>query len=180
MGWVTGSRNSNFLKNPRRCVPCQRAPKPEFKAKGIIHCVTQSRVEPMIRDCGLSYVAAIMSTTKVRPVRGNNPKPPGRQGRGSVHHIAFRAEDDSEQAEMARKPTTQHNLHPAGQRDRCYFRSIYFREPGGVLFEIAADIPGFAIDEPVELLGSSLKLPGFLEPRRSEIEAALPAIEAFA
>jgi glyoxalase family protein len=105
---------------------------------------------------------------------------PGRQGRGSVHHIAFRAKDDAEQAEMARKLTTQHNLHPTEQRDRSYFRSIYFREPGGVLFEIATDIPGFAIDEPVDLLGSSLKLPGFLESRRSEIEAALPPIEAFA
>jgi glyoxalase family protein len=105
---------------------------------------------------------------------------PGRQGRGSVHHIAFRAKDDAEQAEMARKLTTQHNLHPTGQRDRSYFRSIYFREPGGVLFEIATDIPGFAIDEPGDTLGSSLKLPGFLEPRRREIEAALPPIEAFA
>jgi glyoxalase family protein len=105
---------------------------------------------------------------------------PGHQGRGSVHHIAFRAKDDAEQAEMARKLTTQHNLHPTGQRDRSYFRSVYFREPGGVLFEIATDIPGFAVDEPVDTLGSSLKLPGFLEPRRSEIEAELPPIEALA
>jgi glyoxalase family protein len=105
---------------------------------------------------------------------------PGHQGRGSVHHIAFRAKDDAEQAEMARKLTTQHNVHPTGQRDRSYFRSVYFREPGGVLFEIATDIPGFAVDEPVDSLGSSLKLPGFLEPRRSEIEAALPPIKAFA
>src|SRR5215472_427083 len=103
---------------------------------------------------------------------------PGHQGRGSVHHIAFRAKNDAEQAEMARMLVTQHNLHPTGQRDRSYFRSIYFREPGGVLFEIATDIPGFAVDEPVDALGSSLKLPGFLEPRRSEIEAALPPIEA--
>jgi glyoxalase family protein len=104
----------------------------------------------------------------------------GRRGCGSVHHIAFRAKDDAEQAEMARKLVTQHNLHPTGQRDRNYFRSIYFREPGGVLFEIATDIPGFAVDEPVDSLGRSLKLPAFLEPRRSEIEAALPPIEAFA
>jgi glyoxalase family protein len=105
---------------------------------------------------------------------------PGRQGRGSVHHIAFRAKDDTEQAEMAHKLTTQHNLHPTGQRDRTYFRSIYFREPGGVLFEIATDIPGFAVDEPLDSLGNSLKLPGFLEPRRNEIEAALPPLETFA
>jgi glyoxalase family protein len=105
---------------------------------------------------------------------------PGHQGRGSVHHIAFRAKDDAEQAEMARRLATQHNLHPTGQRDRTYFRSIYFREPGGILFEIATDVPGFAVDEPVDVLGSSLKLPGFLEPRRSEIEAALLPIEAVA
>lgn len=104
----------------------------------------------------------------------------GQQGRGSVHHIAFRAKDDAEQAEMAQKLVTQHSLHPTGQRNRTYFRSIYFREPGGVLFEIATDAPGFAIDEPLESLGSALKLPAFLEPRRNEIEAVLPPLEAFA
>jgi glyoxalase family protein len=64
--------------------------------------------------------------------------------------------------QMARKLVTQHNLHPTGQRDRSYFRSIYFREPGGALFEIATNAPGFAIDEPPESLGDSLKLPPFL------------------
>ena len=104
----------------------------------------------------------------------------GRQGRGSVHHIAFRAVDDAEQAAMAQKLVTQHGVHPTDQRDRNYFRSIYFREPGGVLFEIATDIPGFTVDEPVASLGSTLKLPPFLEPRRREIEKALPALEAVA
>ena len=74
---------------------------------------------------------------------------PGRQGRGSVHHIAFRAADDAEQAEMAQKLVETHGLHPTEQKDRNYFRSVYFREPGGILFEIATDIPGFAVDEPV-------------------------------
>ena len=101
----------------------------------------------------------------------------GRQGRGSVHHIAFRAADDAEQAAMADK-LKAHGVHPTDQRDRNYFRSIYFREPGGVLFEIATDIPGFAIDEPVASLGRALKLPPFLEPRRGEIEKALPPLEA--
>jgi glyoxalase family protein len=104
----------------------------------------------------------------------------GRQGRGSVHHIAFRAADDAAQAAMAKKLATQHGVHPTDQRDRNYFRSIYFREPGGVLFEIATDIPGFAVDEPVASLGSALKLPPFLEPHRREIEKALPALEAVA
>jgi glyoxalase family protein len=105
---------------------------------------------------------------------------PGRQGRGSVHHIAFRAADDAEQAEMARKLVTQHRLHPTEQRDRNYFRSVYFREPGGVLFEIATDIPGFTVDEPVDSLGQALKLPAFLEAHRKDIEKVLPALEEVA
>jgi glyoxalase family protein len=67
-------------------------------------------------------------------------------------------------------------LHPTDQIDRHYFRSVYFREPGGVLLEIATDGPGFTIDEPKATLGSSLKLPAWYEPRRGEIEAALPAL----
>jgi glyoxalase family protein len=62
--------------------------------------------------------------------------------------------------------------------DRNYFRSLYFREPGGILFEIATDIPGFAVDEPVTSLGQALKLPPQYEPRRKEIEAVLPTIAA--
>jgi glyoxalase family protein len=98
-------------------------------------------------------------------------------GRGSVHHVAFRAADDAEQAEMARKLVETHGLHPTGQKDRQYFRSIYFREPGGILFEIATDEPGFTVDEPLATLGASLKLPRFLEPRRKDLEAILPALE---
>jgi glyoxalase family protein len=101
----------------------------------------------------------------------------GHQGGGSVHHIAFRATDDSEQGRMAQRLVDHHGLHPTEQRDRNYFRSIYFREPGGVLFEIATDIPGFAVDEPVETLGRALKLPKFLEPHRKDIEGVLPKLE---
>jgi glyoxalase family protein len=105
---------------------------------------------------------------------------PGHQGRGSVHHIAFRAADDAEQAAMARKLVTAHRLRPTQQLDRNYFRSVYFREPGGVLFEIATDIPGFATDEPVASLGQALKLPANLEPHRQEIERVLPRLEEVA
>jgi glyoxalase family protein len=98
----------------------------------------------------------------------------GHQGRGSVHHIAFRAADDVRQAQMTEKLVRTHGRHPSEQKD---FRSIYFREPGGVLFEIATDISGFAVDEPVEALGRDLELPSFLEPRRKEIEGVLPALE---
>ena len=100
----------------------------------------------------------------------------GRQGAGSVHHIAFRAADDGEQARMVETLTRTYGLGVTEQRDRQYFRSVYFREPGGVLFEIATDVPGFAVDEPVETLGSDLKLPAFLEPHRAQIEGHLPTI----
>jgi glyoxalase family protein len=77
---------------------------------------------------------------------------------------------------MAQKLVKDLGLHPTQQLDRKYFRSVYFREPGGILFEIATDSPGFAVDEPVETLGHDLKLPLFLEPRRKEIEAVLPEL----
>jgi glyoxalase family protein len=102
---------------------------------------------------------------------------PGRMGRGSVHHIAFRAADDAEQAAIARKLTGELGQQVTEQKDRKYFRSIYFREPGGVIFEVATDQPGFAVDEPAASLGETLQLPDFLEGHRSEIEAALPALE---
>jgi glyoxalase family protein len=101
---------------------------------------------------------------------------PGRLGKGSVHHVAFRAADDAEQAGIA-ATLRDRGLAPTEQLDRNYFRSIYFREPGGVLFEIATDAPGFAVDEPVATLGEALKLPGFLETRRSALEATLPALD---
>jgi glyoxalase family protein len=100
----------------------------------------------------------------------------GHQGRGSVHHIAFRVADDAQQAQMAEKLIRTHGRHPTEQKDRNYFRSIYFRESGDVLFEIATEILGFAVDEAVESLGRDLKLPKFLEPRRKEIEDVLPVL----
>jgi glyoxalase family protein len=102
----------------------------------------------------------------------------GRMGRGSVHHIAFRAGHDAVQADMAQRVREKHGIETTAQLDRSYFRSVYFREPGGVLFEIATDDPGFTVDEARENLGTALKLPPFLEQRRSEIEAALPPLES--
>lgn len=101
----------------------------------------------------------------------------GQMGRGSVHHIAFRAADDAEQADMRRKLAEDLRLQATEQVDRNYFRSIYFREPGGIIFEIATDEPGFAIDETAEHLGETLALPPFLEGRRAQIEATLPSLE---
>jgi glyoxalase family protein len=99
--------------------------------------------------------------------------PRGLNGAGTIHHVAFRVPDDATQ-EAARTLLAERGLHVSPVIDRAYFKSIYYREPGGVLFEIATDQPGFAIDEPVETLGSRLSLPPHLEPHRAAIEAALP------
>ena len=98
----------------------------------------------------------------------------GRAGAGSVHHIAFRAKDDAAQLEW-RKEIAKH-LDVTPVLDRTYFHSIYFREPGGVLFELATDPPGFALDEPVESLGEELRIPEWLESRREYIEKTLVPI----
>jgi len=100
----------------------------------------------------------------------------GAFGAGSIHHIAFRTVDDEEQLEYLSKLRAA-GLQVTPVQDRQYFHSIYFREPGGVLFEVATDEPGFTSDETVEELGSSLKLPAWYEAQRPQIEARLPAIE---
>jgi glyoxalase family protein len=105
--------------------------------------------------------------------------PDGHEGRvaaGTVHHIAWRTADDTQQREwLAEVSRLGYNVSPV--MDRVYFHSIYFREPGGILFEIATDSPGFAVDESLEQLGSGLALPPWLEPQRSRIEAALQPIK---
>jgi glyoxalase family protein len=95
----------------------------------------------------------------------------GRSGAGSVHHIAFRAASDAAQLQW-REEIALH-IPTTAVLDRDYFHSIYFREPGGVLFELATDNPGFATDEPIESLGESLCVPEWLEPRRAELEQRL-------
>jgi glyoxalase family protein len=99
----------------------------------------------------------------------------GRVAAGSVHHIAFRARDENEQLEWRERLVgLGYNVTPV--IDRTYFHSIYFREPGGVLFEIATDPPGFTVDEKLEELGKSLRLPPWMESARSQIEKILPPI----
>lgn len=100
-------------------------------------------------------------------------RPRGRTGAGTIHHIAFRTVDDAEQLEYLAKLRGV-GIAATPVQDRQYFRSIYFREPNGVLFEIATDAPGFYYDEPIAELGTSLKLPAWLEPHRREIEQAVP------
>jgi glyoxalase family protein len=94
-----------------------------------------------------------------------------------VHHVAWRTPDDAEQLAWQQE-ISERGLRVTPVMDRQYFHSIYFREPGGVLFEIATDPPGFTLDETPEQLGRQLKLPPWLEPRRAEIEHALPQLRA--
>lgn len=99
----------------------------------------------------------------------------GRGGTGTVHHAAWRMRDSEE--EMALRSLIERvGLRPSEQIDRFWFKSVYFREPGGVLFELATDGPGFTADEDLEHLGTSLILPPWLEPKREQIEAALPGL----
>ena len=101
--------------------------------------------------------------------------PRGRLGAGTVHHIAWRTADDEQQAGW-RADLAAGGFNVTPVMDRTYFRSIYFREPGGVLFEIATDPPGFTLDEPLARLGERLMLPDWLEPDRARVEAALPVL----
>ena len=102
--------------------------------------------------------------------------PRSQQGLGINHHIAFRAANDAEEMEMRRRALAL-GLNATEQVQRNYFRSVYFREPGGILFELATDDPGFTIDEAKDKLGQKLVLPPWYEPHRAKIEAALPPLE---
>jgi glyoxalase family protein len=101
--------------------------------------------------------------------------PRGRVAAGTVHHVAWRTPDD-EQERAWREELSHQGLNVTPVIDRRYFHSIYFREPGGVLLEIATDPPGFTVDEPPEQLGTHLMLPPWLEPHRAELEQALPPL----
>jgi glyoxalase family protein len=101
--------------------------------------------------------------------------PRGHVSAGTVHHVAFRTPDDAQQ-QAWHGELADLGFQVSPVMDRQYFHSIYFREPGGVLFEIATDPPGFTVDETVENLGSSLRLPKWLEPERRQIEGVLPPV----
>jgi glyoxalase family protein len=115
---------------------------------------------------------ALGSIVDILHTQGNNH---AILGSGSIHHVAFRVPDDKTQLDyQAALVTADQQVTPV--QDRNYFHSIYFREPGGVLFEIATNNPGFAVDEPREQLGDTLKLPQWLEPQRKAIQAILPEL----
>ena len=95
---------------------------------------------------------------------------------GAVHHLAWRVDDEAHQVAV-RTRVESAGAHPTAQIDRFWFKSVYFKEPGGVLFELATDGPGFAVDEDADRLGERLVLPPWLEADRSSIEQALPVID---
>jgi glyoxalase family protein len=103
-------------------------------------------------------------------------EPMARQGAGGVHHVAFRTPDEAQYHGWTQR-LNELGIRNSGEIDRFYFRSLYFREPNGILFEIATDGPGFATDEPMETLGEKLALPPFLEGRRAAIEAGLKPLD---
>jgi len=174
----------------------EQGPIPEEHALRGFHSVTlwldevDLTADLLLNQMGYSFVAqegnrhrfmgginALAGTLDIlhRPVQPEDMPDEAVFGAGSIHHIAFRVPGDEEQLEY------QSALRGAGYgvtpvRDRNYFHSIYYREPGGVLFEIATEGPGFAVDEPVESLGEHLKLPEWFETERRTIEQELPPV----
>ncbi len=116
--------------------------------------------------CGAGYIE----------LREAPEAPYSRWGAGTVHHVAWRVTDDGEQLSL-RSAIEDEDLSPTPVIDRFWFRSVYFKEPGGTLFELATDGPGFARDEEPGKLGETLVLPPWLESHRVQIEAALPPLE---
>ena len=127
------------------------------------------------RDGIRRYVAGDGGPGTIVDVRSMGGFAHGISGAGTVHHVAWRAADESSQLRL-RSQVLFAGLEPTPVIDRTYFRSVYFREPGGVLFELATDPPGFGIDEPIESLGSTLKLPPQYESHRRRIEQSLPPV----
>jgi glyoxalase family protein len=143
-------------------------------------------IELMISVLGFEVLDEIPSRTRLA-VGGDAPghlvdlvtsdaAPAARNGLGTVHHVAFAIADADEQLRL-REELVRLGYDVTPVRDRTYFQSIYFREPGGVLFEVATMAPGFTVDEPLETLGSVLRLPPWEEGNRASIETALPAID---
>jgi glyoxalase family protein len=174
----------------------EQGPIPQVHALGGFHSVTLwlDEVKPtadlLVNQMGYTFAGqernrhrftggsgSLANTLDIlhRPVQPEDMPDEAEFGAGSIHHIAFRVPTDEVQLEyQSALRAASYGVTPV--RDRNYFHSIYYREPGGVLFEIATEGPGFAIDEPVDTLGESLRLPEWFEPKRAVIEQELPPI----
>lgn len=175
--------------------PWERSPVPvRYQIKGIFGVTIVVRaLKPTVRvltevlgfrrreERSLGFRQAIYETGPGGPgavvvVEERADLPRAQLGAGGVHHVAFRVPDDATHRAW-RERIARAGIPVTPQIDRYYFRSLYFREPGGVLYELATDGPGFTTDEDVEHLGERLSLPPFLEPLRAEIEANLRPLE---
>jgi len=130
--------------------------------------------EPLGADAGWTRFG-FRDAAGVIDVRETPSERRGRWGTGSVHHLAWRVDDEAHQLAV-RDQVAAAGAQPTGVIDRFWFKSVYFNEPGGVLFELATDGPGFAVDEAREHLGETLVLPPFLQQYREKIEAVLPPL----
>lgn len=171
--------------------PWSEGPVPAAHALCGFYGVTLESIDPertgqVLETLGYEQIAQSGDRTRYRAsgdraaivdVRDRPDIPQGRQGVGTVHHVAFRVPDEETQlAWRKRLDDSELQIRITPQKDRSYFTSIYFREPGGVLFEIATDGPGFTRDESVTDLGTELKLPPWLEDERETIEEQLPEL----
>jgi len=167
-------------------VPAEHAIK-GVRAVTLPECSTEPTAE-LLRGLGFRLIATegVGSAVAMRYALGENPATfadvffapnlvSGQIAVGSIHHVAWRTPDDAQQKAWL-KDIARRGYGISPVMDRDYFHSIYFREPGGILFEIATDPPGFAIDESPETLGESLRLPSQYEPMRAQITAQLPPI----
>jgi glyoxalase family protein len=174
---------------PANVQPWKNAPVPtEFAIRGIysvqLWVLESKRTIELLQKLNYNILSTERNITRLTPqtgfglveVRATGQFLAGQGGVGTIHHVAFRVPDDTAQAE-ARKLVMLESIQATEVQDRQYFRSIYFREPGGVLFEIATDSPGFNTDEDAEHLGEALKLPRYLEAQRDYIESVLPRLE---
>ena len=167
-------------------IPSQSAVRGLHSVSLLVRSPTQT-LELLTELLGFQVVNEATGRTRVA-VNGDEPgksidiiedhaSPPAINGLGTVHHVALAIDGEHEQL-LLREELVRRGYKVTQVLDRQYFRSIYFREPGGVLLEVATIAPGFAVDEPLASLGTELKLPPWEEPNRSAIEAGLPAVNA--
>ena len=129
----------------------------------------EARLNPAKLDSGMTVFVEVL-------LDRDSPQGTWTLAGGTIHHLALNTGNEENQMKLRAHIEGLGFTDISEQKDRNYFRSVYFREPGRVLFEIATDVPGFAIDEPLASLGQSLKLPSQYETRRGEIEQVLPAV----